>query len=145
MNEYHVEKLKKEDCEKVLSLLNDADLPADDIYEHLDNFLILKKDAEVIGAVGLEVWNDKGLLRSLVVKNNYRNTGLGKILYEKCIELAKQKNLSEIGLLTTTAEDFFAKRGFMKLTKESIPEFIKRTKEFRIYCPSSSIVMIKKI
>ena len=142
---YLISKLKKENILAVKQLLNEANLPSDDIEEHWKTFLIAKAGEEIIGAVGLELWKNKALLRSLVVKNEFRKSGIGKDLYNKCIEQAKQYNVTEIGLLTTTAEEFFAKQRFKKITKENIPEFIKQTKEFKVYCPSSSTVMIKKI
>ena len=140
-----IEKPGNKDIETVIDLLKDAALPYEDISDHWKTFLIAKVDEEIIGAVGLEIWNDKALLRSLFVKNEYRNCGFGKELYNRCIELAMENSITEVGLLTTTAEDFFAKAGFEKVTKENIPPFIKLTKEFQVYCPSSSTIMIKTI
>ena len=140
-----IEKLKKEDLISVKDLLKDTGLPYEDVDEHADTFLSAKADDELIGAVGLEIWNDNALLRSLVVKEQYRNDGIGGELYEKCIEMAKHNFIKKVGLLTTTAENFFSKRGFEKITGNEIPSFIKETKEFRVYCPSSSTIMFKKI
>ena len=140
-----IEKPGNNDIEIVSELLEGAGLPYEDISEHWKTFLVAKVNGKIIGAIGLEILNDKALLRSLVVKNEFRNYGFGKELYNRCIELAKQNNIKEIGLLTTTAEGFFAKAGFEKVHKENIPPFIKSTKEFQVYCPSSSTIMIKTI
>lgn len=142
---YIIEKLKKENLTVVRQLLNDVNLPSDDIDEHWKTFLVAKVEDEIIGAIGLELWKYKALLRSLVVKKEFRKLGLGKELYNKCIELAKRNNVTEIGLLTNTAEEFFAKRGFKKIMTDNIPDFIKQTTEFKIYCPSSSAIMIKNL
>jgi amino-acid N-acetyltransferase len=140
-----IEKLKRENLDEVKNLLKYAGLPDEDIDEHTETFLTAKINDELIGVIGLEIWNDNALLRSLAVKEKYRNYGFGKDLYEKCIELAKHKSITTVGLLTTTAERFFIRRGFVKVTKDEIPPFIKETKEFKVYCPGNSKVMIKRI
>jgi amino-acid N-acetyltransferase len=140
-----IEKLKRENFDEVKNLLEEAGLPSEDIVEHMKTFLTAKINGELIGAIGLEIWNDKALLRSLVVKEKYRNSGFGKELYYKCIDMAKHNSIQLVVLLTTTAEQFFAKKGFVKVTGDEVPAFLKRTKEFRVYCPSGSTIMTKKI
>jgi len=140
-----IDKLQTDDIENAKALLKESDLPADDISEHAETFLTAKVNNELVGAVGLEIWNDCALLRSFVVKEKYRNNGLGRELYEKCIELAQRSNIKLVALLTTTAELYFSKKGFIKVTGDSIPFFVKQTKEFQVYCPKSSAVMIKKV
>ena len=140
-----VEKIKPNELKEVAQLLQEAELPYEDISEHWNNFLVAKIDGKIIGAVGFELWGNNALLRSLVVKYEYRNFGVGKELYHRCIELAMKNNIKQIGLLTTTATGFFAKNGFEKVMGENIPSFIKKTKEFQVYCPSSSTIMMKEI
>lgn len=142
---YLIEKPKEENLSVVKQLLKDANLPSEDIEEHWPTFLIAKAEDKIIGAVGLEVHENQGLVRSLVVAGAYRKYGVGKELYQSCINLAKSIGINEIGLLTTTAENFFAKFGFQKVSGDEIPMFIKKTKEFQVYCPSCSTIMIKKL
>ena len=140
-----IEKPRGEDIEIVRELLKDTGLPHEDISDHWKTFFVAKVDGKIVWAVGLEIWDDKALLRSLVVKSEFRNCGFGKKLYKQCMGLAKQNNIKEVSLLMTTAEDFFAKAGFEKVTGENVPSFIKSTKEFRVYCPSSATIMRKTI
>ncbi len=138
-------KIKADEIAVVKNILKEAMLPFEDIDQHTETFLTAKVGSEIVGAVGLEIWNDNGLLRSLVVKDNFRNYGFGNELYARSIDLAKQNNLKQVVLLTTTAEQFFSKKGFTKVTGINIPSFVKETKEYTIYCPSSSAVMMKQI
>lgn len=142
---YSIQKMKFEDLSAVKQLLQSAELPFEDIDKHWNTFLVARNHDFIIGAIGLEMLEENALLRSLVVKEEFRNMGIGKELYNKCIELAEENNSNEIGLLTTTAEGFFKKRGFITLSKHEIPDFIQQTKEYKVYCPDSSTVMIKKL
>lgn len=142
---YIIDKPKPENLAEVQKLLLNAKLPAEDIGEHWDTFLTAGIDGEIIGAVGLEIWKERALLRSLVVKDKFRNHGIGKELYNKCIDMAKHNGIVQVGLLTTTAEKFFSKQGFEKVANDDVPDFIKQTKEFLVYCPNSSTVMVKTI
>ena len=140
-----IEEIKTAEIALVKNILKEAGLPFEDIDQHSETFLTAKVGNEIVGAVGLEIWNDNGLLRSLVVKKNFRNYGFGNELYAASIDLAKQNNLKQVVLLTTTAEQFFSKKGFTKVTGNNIPSFVKATKEYIIYCPSSSVIMMKQI
>jgi|GEM_PF-1466424 len=44
-------------------------------------------------------------------------------------------------LLTTTAENYFAKKRFTKSPRENAPNSIRQTTEFSVLCPSTSVYM----
>ena len=46
-------------------------------------------------------------------------------------------------LLTTTAEDFFARRGYVRIARDEAPETIRATREFADICPAGSAIMRK--
>jgi N-acetylglutamate synthase-like GNAT family acetyltransferase len=50
-----------------------------------------------------------------------------------------------IFLLTTTAEAFFARRGYGRIAREHAPESIRTTCEFADICPASSALMVKTL
>ena len=79
-----------------------------------------------------------GLLRSFAVAPSYRNKGLGNTLLQKIVAHSRQHGVKDIHLLTTTAEDFFLKRGFTKTGRDSAPPAIKKTSEFELICPSDA-------
>ena len=62
------------DEKEIVKLLSQAKLPAQDLtLEKLKHFLVAKgKEGSVIGAIGVELYQDVGLLRSLVVHPSYR-------------------------------------------------------------------------
>jgi len=125
----------------IQSLLESAKLPLDGVNEHLGNFLLLKKEDKIIGTVGLEVYGDKALIRSLAVTKGFRGRGYGKRLYEAIIAKARGQQISEIYLLTETAEMFFAKQGFETISRDSVDTEVKESIEFRCACPESASCM----
>ena len=133
----------EEDVPAIQGLLRDSDLPADDAGEHWKTFLVAVSGSEVIGTVGLEITGSSGLLRSLVVVKNLRGIGIGKNLYEEIVERARLLGVRELGLLTTTAEGFFSREGFRKQEASNIPAYIASSKEYRIFCPSTAVIMTK--
>jgi amino-acid N-acetyltransferase len=48
-------------------------------------------------------------------------------------------------LLTTTAEGFFARLGYLHATRDVAPPAIRSTKEFAGICPASSAFMSKQL
>jgi N-acetylglutamate synthase-like GNAT family acetyltransferase len=60
-------------------------------------------------------------------------------------EQAKASGIRELYLLTTTAETFFAKRGFLRAPRDSAPPAIRATREFSGICPASSAFMSKRL
>lgn len=114
---------RAEDLSNVRQLSSDADLPIDDVGPGmLQHFLTADLDDEIIGLVGLEVYDTKGLLRSLVVARNSRNAGLGERLIRALESAAKAVGISELWLLTSDAEQFFARHGFNIVSREAVPE-----------------------
>ena len=66
-----------DETEAIRTLLAEAELPSEDFGQHLQHFLVARKNGDLIGAVGLEIYGAAGLLRSLVVATTYRGQGLG--------------------------------------------------------------------
>ena len=69
-------------------------------------------DGEIVGFATLEVYSRKlGEIRSLCVSPRYQGQGVGKKLTQACIELAKQKMIFEV-MVITSEEVFFRNCGF---------------------------------
>ena len=135
----------KDDLKAVMSLLDRASLPSVDIEKHLLTFFVLENVRTIVGAIGMELYGDTALLRSLVVEKNYRNKGHGKELYSALISKAKKMNVINIYLLTETAEGFFGKEGFQKIAREQVPPSIKQTHEYSTLCPEGAVCMVKEL
>lgn len=140
-----VENFSTADKEEVLDLLGEAELPLDDLTdEKMKNFMVAKnKDDRVVGVVGLETYQDSGLLRSLAVHPAYRRTGLGRLLTRKIESYARHRGINYLYLLTMTAADFFSKIGYEVTPRDNLPEAIRKTEEFKNLCPVSAKCMAK--
>jgi amino-acid N-acetyltransferase len=127
-------------------LLESAGLPTSDLDErHFRNFFFMGTSTEPIGLVGLELCESCALLRSLVVAPPARESGAGTALVERAEAHARAVGVLDVYLLTTTAESFFAHRGYTRISRESAPETIRSTREFADVCPADSAFMVKHL
>ena len=128
----------------IRQLLILCELPQEDITpEHLRHFLVLKEKGQVIGLVGVEVLVPFGLLQSLAVNPRYRCRGFASQLVEKVEKYATSLKIETLYLLTMTAEGFFAKRGYQRVERNSVPSPLHGTTEFKNLCPASAVCMVK--
>jgi len=127
---------------EVLALINKTALPIHDISDNVELFAI-KENEQVVGTIGMERNERFALLRSLSEKQ--RGKGYGDTLVRFLEDKAKQKRIETIYLLTTTAEAFFSKKGYVTIQRSDVPEFIRLTSEFSSTCPSTAIVMKKDL
>jgi amino-acid N-acetyltransferase len=128
------------------ALLNAANLPTSDLTEaHCRDFFYAGPPDAPTGLVGLEMFGDVALLRSLVVAPAGRNTGSGSALVKHAEEHARGRGVRSIYLLTTTAEAFFSRRGYAAASRDAAPAAIKTTREFAGICPASSAFMSKQL
>jgi len=110
---------------------------------HIDTTFVARDGDRVVGAAALEVHEDGGLLRSVVVHPAERGTGLGRRLVRKVLELADARQLHAVYLLTTTAPGYFPKLGFTTITRADVPPGVRQSVEFTSACPASAIVMAR--
>ena len=129
---------------EAINLLQKHGLPVSDIDD--DKLLYLLVDEErVIGTAGLEIFEDCALLRSVSVIKEEQRKGYGKLMNEQIEKYVKEIGINCLYLLTTTAKDFFDKQGYCAIKREESPEALKQTAEFTSLCPSSAVVMKKRI
>ena len=136
------------DEEEIKRILADSGLHHQDISpSQLQDFLIVKDDkaSTLAGVVGLEPRGDVGLLRSLAVVETYRRQGLASQLVNKIEQYARSQKVGTLYLLTLTAEDFFAGRGYQKTDRELAPDALQKTTEFKSLCPETAVCMKKHL
>src|SRR5688572_30438706 len=136
--------------EMLQKFLHENKLPHQDIAESLTTkgriFLGYYDDAgDLIGSGGLEIYGDSALLRSVAVKENARGKELGKKIVDDLVTQARNSKINNIFLLTETAKDFFTKKGFTIVSRESVPPHVRASSEFTHVCPSSAICMFYKL
>ncbi|MCX6954940.1 MAG: arsenic resistance N-acetyltransferase ArsN2 [Verrucomicrobia bacterium] len=129
---------------EVAALLREAGLPSEDIGGQAGRFLVARRGAAVVGAVGAEVCGADALLRSLVVAPAVRGAGLGGRLVDELEREAGSWGVRRWWLLTTTAERFFAARGFRGAGRTEAPEAIRATGQFRGGCCGSAVCLTRE-
>jgi amino-acid N-acetyltransferase len=103
----------------VVALLEGEGLPASDLTEgHLKHFFFTGTDGASSELVGLEIYSDAALLRSLVVSAAARTQGLGSALVLPAEQYAAAHRVHSLYLLTTTAEAYFEHRGYRRSARQ---------------------------
>lgn len=133
-----------EDLAAVAALLREAGLSGEDIEPHLGCFLVAR-DAQgvVAGVVGAEVGGRYALLRSLAVVPAQQGRGVGEALLRRMEEEAGAWGVERWWLLTTTAEKYFAARGFSVVARADAPPAIRATGQFRGAICASAVCMCR--
>ena len=93
------------------------------LKEELENenssYIIGKINNEIIGFAGLKIIFDQADIMNIVIKKTYRNQGIGTLLLENLILLAKDLNIStlflEVNEQNKPAIHLYEKLGFEKL------------------------------
>lgn len=133
----------EEDLPRVLSLLGRAELPSEGVAEALPHFVLAVSDGKLAGVVGLELYGGTALLRSAAVEESWRGSGVGKVLVDRALDLARERGVEDVYLLTTTAEDYFPKFGFVCVARDSVRGEVRSSVEFQTACPATATVMKK--
>ena len=92
---------------------------------HYDGFLLLKDNHNLIGMIGLKPLNEDCFeIKRLQVHKEYQGKGLGKLLVEKIVELAKTKNANSLILDFDKRHEylnkFYSAFGFKKFDEGTV-------------------------
>ncbi len=130
------------DLEAVRRLLAACELGAEGLETQFpDGYAVVESAGDLVGAAGLEIYGEDGLLRSVAVEPEHRGKGLGALLVRSRLEWAVQRGLRAVYLLTTNAQNFFAELGFWSVGREAAPEGIRTSEQYRVACPASATLM----
>lgn len=135
----------RDDLSSIRDLLQQAQLPVADLESSKVVFFVADLDDVPVGAVGLQVFGASALLRSLVVSDDRRGTGLGRALLATAEEMARRMQVRELVLLTTSAGTWFARHGYAGCDRAQIAEAIRSSAEFTCLCPASALCMSKPL
>ena len=136
-----IERARAEDGSPILQLLSAAQLPVDGLLDHLGTAVVARAHGRVVGCAALEVYTDGALLRSVVVDDSVNGQGIGTRLTKAALDLASVLGRPTVYLLTTTAEAFFPRFGFVRIPRSEVPASVQMSVEFRSACPSTAAVM----
>ncbi|MBZ0303665.1 MAG: GNAT family N-acetyltransferase [Anaerolineae bacterium] len=103
----------------------------DEVEEWLPNFYLAEVDGEIVGCAALEIYSRKlAEIRSLAVSPTMQGMGIGKMLVNACVELARQKYILEVMVITSN-EQFFKAVGFdFTMTGEKKALFIQTREKY---------------
>jgi len=136
-----IENARPEDKKVIMKLLQQGDLPTDDLPLNLPDFLIAKEHDTYVGVAGLERFGSVALLRSVAVDSQHQGRQIAANLVEQLLEKAKSAKMHELYLITTTADRYFERYGFKPVDRQQVPTAIQQTQQFTELCPASAIVM----
>jgi amino-acid N-acetyltransferase len=136
---------KKDDYDAIRNLLSGENLPITDLNPLLENFFVSEDAAGINGVMGMDRYDNLGLLRSAIVKKESRNHGIASVLITNLFDHAQASGIKTLYLITNTAERYFSNKGFEKIAKENVPATVLQSKEFNGLCPASSVIMKRGI
>ena len=140
-----IESATERDLPGIRALLERLQLPVAGVDEHLPTMLVAREGEQIVGTAALELYADGALLRSVAVDPRQQGKQLGHQLTDAALQLATTHGANIVFLLTTTAERFFPKFGFERISREQVPASVRQSVEFQSACPSSAIVMRKPL
>ncbi|MFC7440076.1 GNAT family N-acetyltransferase [Laceyella putida] len=129
------------DVFQVRKLLKEAGLNDKGINDHIEHFFVVEMPAEegmtaqLVGAVGMEVYKPYGLLRSFVLERAPWNTKVGMNMIQILLSYAGKLRLSHVYLLAGASQEFFTQMGFSEIEHEKLPaeiqesEHVERSRE----------------
>lgn len=130
------------DLPALRAFLERCALPSADLQpDGLAHFILCWTGGRLSGSVGIERLGGLGLLRSLAVAPERRGRRLGHELWARARDEARRHGIAHLYLLTTTAEDLFARWGFRRIARDQVPDAIRATAEYATVCPSTAAVM----
>jgi amino-acid N-acetyltransferase len=95
--------------------------PPENIYETLREWVVAKRDGEVVGCGSLVIlWADLAEIRSLIVVPELQGTGIGRQIVNALLAEASALLIPRVFALTRKP-GFFEKLGFHRVARETLP------------------------
>ncbi len=129
----------------LITALEAAGLPTDDLHESGRRFYCFEDDAGLIGYGGLEHAGPVILIRSIIVIDGRRNARLGAEILSWLEAEAARLEATGLYLLTTSATAFFQRHGYAAFPRSAAPPAIAASRQFSTLCPASATFMFKEL
>lgn len=136
-----IDRATASDTAAVEQLLAAAGLPLEGAAEALSTGVVARDGKAVVGAAAVEPFGAAGLLRSVVVAEPLRGTGLGRQLVAAAEDLARERGIRELYLLTETASGWFPRLGYGVVPREEARAAVGDSIEFTMVCATSGVPM----
>ena len=129
------------DVDAIKELLEVNELPLEGVDDHWKTFVVARDGETLVGCGGSEAYSNAALIRSIAVEPTHRNRGIARMIVRQLLDRLSAIGVREFYLLTTTAQDYFKKRGFKKCDRDEVNPQLLASREFQDACPSSATVM----
>ena len=126
------------DAPELAAALKDAHLPTEDLADGGRTFFGLDEGGQPVGYAGYELYGEEALLRSVVVLPEQRGKGYGRAITDAVLAEAAKAGARRAFLLTTTADGFFPRFGFRRISRAEVPPDVRTSVEFHSACPESA-------
>jgi len=140
-----VERAEPADAERVEALLRGASLPLEGAREALALGVVGRDGDTVVAAAAIERFGTAGLLRSVVVDEAARGTGLGQAIVAAAEDLARSEGIDELYLLTETAIAWFPRLGYDVVDRPTAASVVGESIEFTTVCRDTGVPMRKRL
>jgi len=140
-----VARASAQDWPAIESLLVASGLPLDGAVPAFKSGVVERLGDELVGCAAIELFDRAALLRSVAVRDDLRGQGVGQRLVGAAEELARESGVSELLLLTETAESWFARLGYEVIDRASVPADVAGSVEFSTACSDTAIAMRRSL
>jgi N-acetylglutamate synthase-like GNAT family acetyltransferase len=123
---------RPDDLAAIDALIMAEHLPAFRTGEFLDTFWVLEREGRLVGCVGLEVYGEAALLRSVITSPELRGRGYGDVLVRKAFEEAQERGVKWLYLFTMDKAPFFARHGFERCTMDDFEPAARECSQYSI-------------
>ena len=120
-----------DDIPSIEALLTAENLPTEGIINAIDTFWILDERGHLVGSIGLEIYEDVGFIRSVVVAPEKRGQGLGDRLMQVALNEALDRAFHRVYLFTVNADGFFSSFGFQKCPLEEFEPAVQTSSQYK--------------
>jgi amino-acid N-acetyltransferase len=132
---------KATDVASIKLILEANQLPVAGVDQHWRTFLVARDGDKIVACGGAETYPIAALIRSIAVLPDYQRHGLGRRLVRQLLDRLAARGLREFYLLTTTAEDYFGKRGFKTIERDEVHPQLLASRAFQDAYPLSAVCM----
>jgi len=130
-----------DDLPVIRQLLLTNNLPTSGIDDHWRTFIVAREGDAIVGCGGSEAYKYAALIRSVAVADSHRGRGIGRRIVRQLLDRLASRGIREFYLLTTTAQPYFAKRGFKPIDRDEIHPQLLESTELLGACPDTAVCM----
>jgi N-acetylglutamate synthase-like GNAT family acetyltransferase len=109
----HYRRGRASDIAALARIISQGGMPPLFIEEFVEGFVAVQHEGETIACGGLEIYDDCGVIRSVVVDAHARGQGIGERIVALLVEDGRCANLTQIYLTTVHARPLFARLSFV--------------------------------